>query len=234
MQFNYSHEGKNISKDPQFQKAYGQPLPRLTANKNATYLQFIDSLAYIWARLHPEIEFRPFADNHTFNPEKGYVVYALVDREPTQNNAKPRHQEVVQDPDNPDKMLAIYSWSFMNSIKFTALHQDPRTAEEIIEAFEDFMIYATPIFLEIGVQSCMYGRRASDEHKTRYGNDLAARSLIWMVGTQKILTAELDKLNEILLEVSHLRVDNPIEQATPNWSAVSINLLDNHATPSSY
>jgi hypothetical protein len=232
MQFNYSHEGKNISKDPQYQKAYGQELPRLTASQNSTYLQFIDTIQYLWNRDHPEIQFRPFADNHTYNPDKGYVIYSLVDREPTQNNAKARYQEMVQHPDDPDKKLVIYSWAFMNSVKFTAVHQDPRIAEEIIEAFEDFMIATIPIHLEIGVQSSMYGRRASDEHKSRYGDDLAARSLIWMIIIQKIITTDLDKLKEILIEVQHLRVDTPYEQATPDHNKVKVALLDNHATPS--
>ncbi len=232
MQFNYSHEGKNISKDPAFQKAYGQPLPRLTANKNMEYLQFIDSVEYLWHAEHPEISFQPFADNHTFNPDKGYIVYSLVDREPTQNNAKARYQEMVDHPDDPDKKLVIYTWSFMNSVKFTALHQNPRIAEEIIEAFENFMIQTTPVYLELGVQSSMYGRRASDEHKTRYGDDLAARSLIWMVITQKVITTDLDRLKEILIEVQHLRIDTPYEQATPDHGKVEVVLLDNHATPS--
>lgn len=232
MQFNYSHEGKNVSKDPQFQKAYGQPLPRLTASQNATYLQLIDTIGYLWNRDNPEIQFRAFAENHTFDPEKGYVIYSLINREPTQNNAKARYQEMVQHPDDPDKKLVIYSWSFMNSIKFTALHQDPRVAEEIIEAFEDFMISTIPIHLEIGIQSSMYGRRAADEHKARYGDDLAARSLIWMVVIQKIITTDLDKLKEILIEVQNLRIDNPYEQATPDHGQVKLTFLDNHATPS--
>lgn len=229
MQFNYAHTTQNVIKDPEYQKPYGDSLPRLKAPNNMTYLQFVDMVQYLWSRAHPEIEFRPFADNHNFNPEKGYLIYGLVNREPQSNNAKPRQQEVVDHPDYPDKRLIIFSWSFINTIKFTALHQNPRTAEEIIEAFEDFIIEATPIFIELGVQSMLYGRRAADEHKTRYGEDLAARSIIYSVVTQKIIMSEVDKLEEILIE-AQIHCGEP-QSATPNSGDVLAYLLDHHATP---
>jgi hypothetical protein len=52
----------------------------------------------------------------------------------------------------------------------------------------------------MGLEELQYGRRASDEHKTRFGEDLAARSVIYVVGVQKIITTEVNKLDKVWME----------------------------------
>ncbi len=240
MQFNYSWSDDSNSSglDPGQQTlSRGQnytPLPPLTANSNATYLQFIDTVDKVYTGTHPDVEFRPFGDKNEYMPDQGYIIYSLVTSDPKENNLKPRVKEIVEHPENPDKRLVIFTQSFLNSVKFTAVHQKPRIAEEIIEDFEDFMISMGPLLKEVGVEECIYARRASDEHKTKYGEDFAARSLVYFVTTQKIITSDISRLKEVYIQVTAPRFDQDWPQAaTPDTAKVHVDLYDTHATPNS-
>jgi hypothetical protein len=245
MKFNSSWDDRDNSrfnKDPQFQRPmyirdesidnpdHATPLitPRIQAPYNITYLGFIDLIEYLWIKAHPEIIFTPFADNNVYDPELGYVVYSLVNREPKQNNPKPRYQEAIDNPDNINKKMVIFTQSFINSIRFTAVHKSPRVAEELIEVFEDFMLEHTPIFKRFGLEELQYGRRASDEHKGRFGEDLAARSVIYMVVIQKIVITDINKLEEIWIEI----MTRDSVDATPNSVFQPVFIVPPHATPS--
>jgi hypothetical protein len=199
MKFNYSWDN---SDDPELNRFYGEDIPSITAKGNLTYLQFIDQIQHLWNKSNPEIDFMPYASNHIFNPEKGYIIYSLEMRKPQANNSKPRVHEVVDHPDDDTKKLVVYIQSFENLIRFTAVHKDPRTSEEIIEQFEDFMIWVTPIFIKSGIENFFYGRRISDNHDARLGDDLALRAINYLVITQKILTVDMAKLEEYTISIA--------------------------------
>lgn len=233
MDFNISwgspHDGTTTSS---IGAGYGDKIDPLQAKGNMSYLQFIDRMADYIANAHPEWQFTPFADNNIYNPEMGYIIYSLVDRVTKENHTKPRIHYIDNHPLYPDKNLAVFIQSFINTVKFTAVHPNPRIAEAMIEEFQNFMYGVTYMLKEDGLDECIFGRRAADEHKTRYGEDLPARSVIYIVTEQKILPVDIDKLNQVYIEVSAPRVDNTPEAATPNTGEIFVNMYDTHATPS--
>lgn len=207
MEFNHSF-GKQADPNwsPDLRAAMANPqhmrTAPLQAARNLSYLDYIDLIEFVWGLAHPEIIFGPIKPDKTYDPEKGYLAYSLENRVTAQNNTKPRPRQEVDHPENPQERIGIWTQSFNNIISFTALHRNPRVADEIIESFEDFMIEATPLFKHLGIEEMVYGRRISDDHEKRYGEDIAARTVYYSVTTQKVLLINQSKLQELVQAVT--------------------------------
>lgn len=202
MNFNYSFGIESPgAPTPDMDVYYHQKAPRIQARGNLTLLEYIDLIEYLWKKGYPEIIYQPMGAKKTWDPERGYIVWELESRVPKENNVKPRHQQVYDHPEDSNRKISIWTQSFNNLIGFTALHQNPRTAEEIIEQFEEFMIEATPILKELGIEELLYSRRISDRTEKRFGEDLSARTVLYMATTQRVIPVEQHKLNEIVGEL---------------------------------
>jgi hypothetical protein len=199
MEFNYGF-GVNSpgGRDPDMDVKWPNKAPRIRARGNLKFLDYIDLIEYIWKKGNPEVIFQPMGAKRVYDPERAYLIYELDSRVPKDNNTKPRHQETFDHPDDPNRKVSIYTQSFNNLVSFTALHQNPRTAEEIIEDFEDFMMEACPIFKGLGIEEFIYNRRISDRMDKKYGEDLSARTVLYMVTTQKTMPVEQRKLQEVI------------------------------------
>lgn len=234
MEFNLTYSKGTLSANPPVETRWGDKIEPLQANNNVSYLQFIDIIKLLLNKSHPNIVFTPYADNNIYDSDYGYIVYSLVEKIPVSNNPKPRIID-ERDLDNGDRLM-LFIQSFLNHVKFTAIHKNPRTAEELLDAFEYMMLEAAPILTSIGVQGLMYGKRPSDENKIRYGENVSARSVIYLVTTQMILTTTATRLEEILIQIQAPKVNLAIsdyQNATPN-QGIYVNIYDNMATPSTH
>jgi len=108
--------------------------------------------------------------------------------------------------------------------------------DEIIEAFEDFMLEFTPIFKAAGASDLVYSRRLSDSEINRDGKDVHKRTVTYMLTTEKVFAIK----NSVIQHVSgDIRVWVANNAATPDISSVdgSISItqtdLFNTATPNS-
>jgi hypothetical protein len=201
MKFNYAMTEENSNPSPEFMEPYGTEYKPITAQGNLTYLQFIDLIDSLWSKAYPDIKFLPFSAGNIYNKELGYVIYSLETRRTHNNNNKPRVHNVVDHPTEPDKKLIIYTQSFDNIVNFTCVHKNPRVAEELVEAFENFMLEVTPIFIKFGIEHFFYNRRMPDEHETRVGEDIASRTVNYLVVTQKIVYVDAKKLEEVITTI---------------------------------
>ena len=195
---------------PEYDVPYGHPSPPLTASGNLTYLQLIDLICYLWGKSNPEVPFVPMGNRESYDPEKGNIVYSLESKRAAQNNAKPQHRQDVVKTDAGDFKGSIYIQSFDHLIEFTAIHYNPRTAEELLESFEDFMMVITPEIKYFGAEEFTYNRRLSGRDQTRFGNDIASRSVMYLAVLQKMIIIRPDILESIRIDVRILR-----EQGTP-------------------
>jgi hypothetical protein len=203
--------------DPEYQRPYGSKLPALRAYGNVTYLQLIDIISNLWHKAHPELKIVPYGSREKFDPEVGYIIYNLDQKIPTEDNTKPRHREDIAITDDGEINITTFTQSFMHLIEFTAVHRDPRTAEEILEAFEDFMMIITPEIVFVGAEKFLYNRRMADRDETRYGVDVAARSVMYSAVLQKMIMVRYEVLESIQIEVRILR-----DIATPEFNEVFV------------
>lgn len=200
----------------------------LRADSNVQYLQLIDFIKYLWEKGHPDVCVIPTAPESISDPDKGYIVYGLESRAAQKDFSKPRYMEEICD----DKVYHISMQSFDNFISFSAVHRNPRIAEEIIEAFEDFMIESTAVIKQVGAGEILYSRRYPDREEARIGRDMCVRTVVYRVFLQKIKKVELETIQEVLIEARMwwqkyqilVEID---QQATPNVSVI----LTDQATP---
>lgn len=214
MEFNYAHSKQAdpnwtgdlyaAAKMPQ----HMQTAP-LQAQRNLSFLQYIDLVELLWGMAHPEITFGPIKPDKAYDPDKGYIAYSLENRVTTPNNTKPRFRQEVDHPTKDGDRISIWTQSFQNTISFTSLHRNPRVAEETIEAFEDFIIEGTPVFKRLGIEELVYGRRIADDHDRRYGEDISARTVYYQVTTQKVMPVEQSKLKELIFHIASLPGQDP-------------------------
>jgi len=176
------------------------------------------------------------------------IGYHLELRKAHTTEPKPRMRQNVINNE-----YTIYGQKFQNIISFTIMSkvgtfqgEDTTTTrddldaavlcDEIIEAFEDFMLEFTPIFKAAGASDLVYSRRLSDSEINRDGKDVHKRTVTYMLTTEKVFAIK----NSVIQHVSgDIRVWVANNAATPDISSVdgSISItqtdLFNTATPNS-
>lgn len=193
----------------------------LRSDGNVQYLQMIDFIKYLWEKGHPDVRMVPSAPISTANPDLGYIVYGLESRATQKDYAKARLIEVINED---DKIYEVWMQSFDNFISFASVHSNPRVSEEIIEAFEDFMIESTPVLKQVGVGELLYSRRYPDREDARIARDMCVRTVVYRAFLQKVRKIEREALQSICIEArvwwdKHIQ-EIPTEEETVTVSAV--------------
>lgn len=180
----------------------------LRAQGNLGYLDFIRIVEYLWSESHPDIPL--YATGLSTYPTYPCIIYNLEMRKTHTNEPKQRHRELIHRPDS-DTNIQIKAQRFQNIVNFNVYTQtNAQQAEEIIEAFEDFMLEYTPIFKQLGLSEIFYYRRNPDSGQRRDNVDIVERSVSFLITTEKLIVLEQEKLRNIYIDVRRY-----LEDATP-------------------
>jgi hypothetical protein len=217
---------RGLKTDPNYaNKNYGEELPPLTAFGNINYQQLMDLMGHLWEKIHPELKFVPYGDRNKYNKEIGYIAYSLENKKPSENNSKPQQHHDIVTTDTEEFLGTVYIQTFDHLIEFFAIHEDPRTSEGIMSAFEDFMLATTPVLKSWGAQDIFYTRRTSERDLTRTGEDIASRSVIYLVKLQKQVV-----LKPAVIEEIHIDARTFLNNKAPSYNSI-IYLDIKKATP---
>jgi hypothetical protein len=194
----------------------------LRAEGSLTYLQFIRLVIGLWSEVHPDIPIRP--TQSSAYAQYPVIVYGLEMRRPHAGETKPRIREELQS--DGDTNFIVTGQRFENVVSFTVYTKgDPELAEEIIEAFEDFMLKYTGVFKRLGISDMVYGRRTPDAEETRLGEDTERRSVVYSVVTEKNQVAEVEKIKNILVTARLYIETNTVDNFLCREDDVADNLL---------
>jgi hypothetical protein len=169
------------------------------------------------------------------------IVYSLELRKTHTTEPKPRHRQNVL-----SNTVTIFGQKFQNIVSFSVLtkvgtfqNNDTTTtrddldasvlADQIMEAFEDFMLEYTPIFKAAGAAELIYSRRLSDSEINRDGKDIHKRTVTYMLTTEKTFAIKNDRIQKIAIDArTWMAYEKSIVEslATPNYEDVSINIVD--------
>ena len=177
------------------------------------------------------------------------IVYSLELRKTHTTEPKPRMRQNVL-----ANTVTVYGQKFQNVVSFSVLTKvgtfqsnnitstrDDLDAsvlsDQVIEAFEDFMLEYTPIFKAAGVSELVYSRRLSDSEINRDGKDIHKRTVTYMLTTEKTFAIKNDRIQQIAVDArTWMAYEKSIVEslATPNFEDVTINIVDleQSATPS--
>lgn len=175
------------------------------------------------------------------------IGYSLELRKTHSIEPKPRMRQNIL-----SNNVTIYGQKFQNVISFSVMSKvgtfqgsDSSTTrddldaavlcDQIIEAFEDFMLEYTPIFKAAGASELVYSRRLSDSEMSRENKDLHKRVVTYMLTTEKTFAIRNERINKIAIDVrTWMAYEKEILQslATPNYEDITINIVDlNQTTP---
>jgi hypothetical protein len=228
-----------------YDRMFGAPLQ---AQGNLSYLEFITAVKALWENAYPDIKIKPTqSGDYVHYP---VIVYGLELRKAHSTEPKPRTRI------SPNKDVAVFGQRFQNVITFTVITETtegsklkgttgrssgPEVAEQIIEAFEDFMLEYTPVFKRLGASELVYARRLSDSEENRGSEDVNKRTVSYMLTTEKLFAMEVNKIEEIAIDVRRYMAyekeiwDQYYSHSTPSTEGTDLNIIDLYqgATPNS-
>jgi len=107
---------------------------------------------------------------------------------------------------------------FDNLIQFDIWAKNNRTAEEMTEYFEDFMLTFRKMFLELGIAKLNFHSRVRDEVILNWRNGLINRSLIYYVRTEKVTATPVRVIKRITVNAEfHKLITEVEENGTDNF-----------------
>lgn len=169
------------------------------------------------------------------------IGYSLELRKTHATEPKPRMRQNVL-----SNSVTIYGQKYQNIVSFTIMSKsgtlqgsnsnttrdDLDTAvlcDQIIEAFEDFMLEYTPILKAAGASDLVYSRRLSDSDVDRNQRNLHKRTVTYMLTTEKTFAIKNERINKIAIDVrTWMAMEKEIVDslATPNYENITINIVD--------
>ena len=220
------------------------PSRPLRAEGNLSYLEFIRLLDSLWTSVigyredgvTPRVPIRASGTSLS-DPDYPCILYSLEMRKPYSNEAKPKIREIVNKENNQNEAVITIAQRFENYVRFTATDQVPPAGalrvEEIIEAFEDFILEATPVLKQCGLSDIFYYQRRIDAQDSRVNFAIVRRSITYMVITEKILQKDVWRMNNLLINARTYLQDNQTSHATPSYEGIDISIEDQYSNQDS-
>jgi hypothetical protein len=139
-------------------------------------------------------------------PMRPTISWFLARKEPAGLNQpfgprkelKPRHREELKDPMAPGETVIVSGQWFDNIVQFDALYSDNKSAESLIEWFEQFMRLYRQVLERKGVSQVFFWRRNSDDTTREWRQPLWKRSAQYYLRTEHleaVYTRDLLRVN---------------------------------------
>lgn len=170
---------------------------RLKASGNLTYREFISLVTELWHERVPDVPLFPIQGKRF--AQYPCIVYGIEVKTTMKDEVKKRHREYVTNP-HTGQLYKITGQRFKLLVSFAVITEnEPELAEEIMEAFEDFMDETTAVYKKLGLSEIRYGRRLPDSTENRESEDITRRSVVFEVYIERVRQVPVDQLNEILV-----------------------------------
>jgi len=194
----------------------------------------------------------PSSTNVGLDDFPAIIGYHLELRKSHTTEPKPRMRQNVL-----SNSVTIYGQKFQNVVGFTVMSkvgtfQGPNSTttrddldaavlcDQVMEAFEDFMLEYTSIFKAAGASELVYSRRLSDSEINRDGKDIHKRTVTYMLTTEKTFAIANNRIEKIVVDARtwmayEKELLKEMHAATPNYSGTEGNVIDlfQGATPNS-
>jgi hypothetical protein len=189
-----------------------------------------------------DISSAPSSDSVQLNEFPAIIGYHLELRKAHTTEPKPRMRQNVL-----SNSVTIYGQKFQNVVGFTVMSkvgtfQGPNSTttrddldaavlcDQVIEAFEDFMLEYTSIFKAAGAAELVYSRRLSDSEINREGKDIHKRTVTYMLTTEKTFAIANNRIEKISVDArTWMAYEKELirnQLSTPNYSGTEGNMID--------
>lgn len=154
-------------------------------------------------------------------PMKPTVAWSVAERMPAQfrtaKEVKERLRDSYHDPMYPGQMIEIYGQMFDNYIQFECVSRENYQAEGLVSWFEWFMRLHSWILQAKGAVNILFERRYRDEVVTKWRQDVASRSLRYLIRTDELFSTRVKSLTH--LNISYEAVTGLDPEFDPRYIA---------------
>jgi hypothetical protein len=99
---------------------------------------------------------------------------------------KPRLRESVKDPLVPGHTIEIYGQRFENTVQFDCWSNDPRTSDQLVKWFEQFMRLYSGHLRRAGTGQIMFLKRNRDESNQTWRQSYSTRGSRYLIETEQL------------------------------------------------
>lgn len=171
----------------------------MRAEGNLSYPELMQVIESVWTKLNPQ-PVPLYAWGISLEQVKYPCIVFNLSRRVTQEEIKPRVREEIRLPDGTIKLMK--GQLFVDTVTFVIMTDgDPKTADLLAEAWEDFMLEYTGVFKRLGARELIYGRRYKADLDESWGENIVTRWIDYTVHTEKVYAEDPARFEEIALEV---------------------------------
>lgn len=124
----------------------------------------------------------------SYTIDKPYIMYSIISREPTSEH-KPRiREEFVEKVNGFTRAGSVYGQKMKCIMQFDIVACDYKTANEVMNSFEDLMMENLSYFKEYGVSECIFMKQLTDPDRSSMREKASVRSLQYLVFVEKLHT----------------------------------------------
>jgi len=200
---------ENSTLNTQLTKITPRETPRLQSKIGATLPDFIEMVAKIVSKaakernviFEPDEGARPQVDQH-LSLNEPHIYYEVLSRVPCME-LKPRERQEILDTDDKgvSRKGRVWGQRFECHVQFNILAGDYKTADKVMELFEDLIFNFTSYFKKNGVAEILFEGQATDHNLDAYRQALSVRSLQYCVWVEKLHAAfDTEEIDGIITE----------------------------------
>lgn len=117
------------------------------------------------------------------------ISFKVIRRKPVKELKPIMRNEFVEtiEERNEERYGTVYYQRFECKIQFNIFASGYNLAEEVMNKFEEVMLKYSYVFLENGIQQCVFEEQKEDEHYDLYRQSASVRSLVYKIVYEKNL-----------------------------------------------
>ncbi len=173
-----------------------EKIPPLQANKSATLEDFIEMVNNVSLKALKKynVEFIPdegarLQKDFKTNLEKSYILYQVISREPLLE-LKPRTRQDIIEHNSVESITerhgTVWGQKSLAVVQFNILACDYKTANKVMNVFEELIFKYTAYFKKNGVAEILFKKQLTDQNLDYYRQSLSVRSLQYEVRIEKL------------------------------------------------
>lgn len=128
-----------------------------------------------------------------------YITFKINERIPKE--LKPRiRQNIMESKDkyNEQRFCTVYAQKFSIKVQFDIFATTCKTANEVLDRFEDLMLENTGYFKKNGVSECIFSKQYTDTNYDSYRQNTSVRNIEYIVELEKVTSTLTPKINDVI------------------------------------
>lgn len=165
------------------------------ATKGASLYDFIDMLAAVVDYAMKDLKVKILTDdseNIITDPEipfeHPYITFKVISRVPTKEYKPIVRENIVEcDEHNEQRYGTVFGQTFDCIVQFNIFASENRTANKVMETFEELIISYAGYFKEQGVRDLYFKEQITDTDYNNFRETLSVRNLRYYVQIEKLM-----------------------------------------------